>query len=285
VELALRHALSQGFLTPQSASRLRRALLRFASFAEQASHPRELGAVTRDDAEAYIRAPTSAGQAPCIPTMHHRRSSLRLLFRMARVLGWADSDPTLDIGLPPRSSFPCRPLTDDEVALCRSWSLHTFRDTRQPAAWALAETGARTSEIPHVRVSDVDLDSERVWIHGSSRLEPRFGRLSVWGANQIARRVDQLRADPAAPLVYRGSGGEAAQASSCIAIFETLRRAGLGKERDVRPLSVTAWAGATLLAAGGSIDQVARTLGMRSLDRAARLIEWDWRADAGDDYQ
>jgi integrase len=203
--------------------------------------------------------------------------------RRTRILGLAESDPTLDVDLPPRSSLPCRPLTDDEVALCRSWAVHTLRDTRQPAAWALAETGARTSEIPHLRVSDVDLDSGSVCVHGSSRLEPRSGRLSEWGARQIALRIAELKlkGDPASPLVYTGEGGEAAQASSCVAISETLRRAGLGKEPDVRPLSVAAWVGFKILARGGAIDQVARALGMRSLDRAARMVGWDWRTDPG----
>ena len=44
----------------------------------------------------------------------------------------------------------------DEVILCRSFSLHTLTETRQPAAWALAEATARTSEIPLIRASHVD---------------------------------------------------------------------------------------------------------------------------------
>src|SRR6266571_3914872 len=238
VELALQHALSQNLLADQSARRVRRTLLRFASFAEQARSAYRLPDIRREDTEAYVRSRTMTGQEPTTTTMHHRRSSLRLLFRMGRLL-----------------------------------------------AWAVAETGARTSEIPHLRVSDVDLDSGLVWVHGSPRLEPRFGRLSEWGTKQIARRVTELKGHPETPLVYAGGGGEAAQASSCIAISATLRRAGLGEERDVRPLSVAAWAGATILARGGSIDQVARALGMQSLDRAARMVGWDWRTDPGGEDQ
>jgi integrase len=283
VELALQHAVDQNLLSDQSASRVRRTVLRFASFAKRANGTPGLDEVTPGDAGAFIRARASNGQMPSTAMMHHRRSSLRLLFRMARLLGWAEGDPTVDIHLPPRSSLPCRPLTDHEVAVCRSWAVSTLRDTRQPAAWALAETGARTSELPHVRIADVDLDSRSLKVHGSPRLESRWGQLSEWGAKQIARRIAELKGDPAAPLVYAGGGGEAGQASSCIAISETLRRAGLSKEPDVRPLSVAAWVGATILARGGSIDQVARALGMRSLDRAARLIGWDWRSDTGGD--
>ena len=66
------------------------------------------------------------------------------------------------------------------------------------------------------------------------------------------------------------------QASSCIAVSDTLVRAGLGDEPDLRPVSVAAWAGRSLLDKTGRIDAVARLLGVRSLDRAARIVAWDW---------
>jgi integrase/recombinase XerC len=79
-------------------------------------------------------------------------------------------------------------------------------------------------------------------------------------------------------VIYEGSGSlESRQASSCLTISQTLVRAGLGNERDVRPASVAAWVGARLLQAGAPIDEIARRLGKRSLDRTARFIGWDWR--------
>src|SRR5439155_2516265 len=106
-----------------------------------------------------------------------------------RQLGVYDGDPTIDLVLPPRSFLAVRPLTDDEIVVCRSFSLQTLTATRQPAAWALAEATARTSEIPHIVVSDLDLANRRVWIHGSSKAEARWGLLSDWGATQVARRI------------------------------------------------------------------------------------------------
>jgi hypothetical protein len=46
----------------------------------------------------------------------------------------------------------------------------------------------------------------------------------------------------------------------------------------VRPVSVAAWAGARVLADTGRIEAAARALGCRSLDTAARLLRFDWRA-------
>lgn len=169
--------------------------------------------------------------------------------------------------------------------MCRSFSLQTLTATRQPAAWALAEATARTSEIHHILVSDLDFTNSRVWIHGSSKAEPRSGSLSEWGATQLARRVGSLDSvltdDPA--VAHEGGGSEeSGQVSSCIAVAETLRRAGIGREPDVRPGSVVAWAGRKVFEESGSIEEVARRLGMRSLDRAARFIGLTWQPEALD---
>ena len=110
-----------------------------------------------------------------------------------RQLGVYDRDPTIDLVLPPRSFLAVLPLTDDEIVVCRSFSLQTLTATRQPAAWALAEATARTSEIHHILVSDLDFTNNRVWLHGSSKAEPRSGSLSDWGAAQLAGRVGSLK--------------------------------------------------------------------------------------------
>jgi integrase/recombinase XerC len=152
--------------------------------------------------------------------------------------------------------------------------------TRLGAAWALAEATARTAELPHITVADLDLVAQRVWVHGSPRTDARWGGLSDWGARQLERRLEDLvrPGGPSTPLVYGGAGSaESRQASSCQAIGETLRRAGLVTEPDVRPLSVAAWAGAHVFAETGRIEAAARALGVRSLDGAARLIDFDWR--------
>jgi hypothetical protein len=85
---------------------------------------------------------------------------------------------------------------------------------------------------------------------------------------------------PERPLTYAGSSnGQAPQVSSCIAVSQILRRAGLATEPDVRPLSVSVWAGRKALDAGGRIEDVARLLGARSLDQTARLVGLEWRDD------
>jgi hypothetical protein len=65
--------------------------------------------------------------------------------------------------------------------------------------------------------------------------------------------------------------------SCCNAIRDVLIRAGLNSEPDVQPPSVAAWAGANALEETGTIDGAALRLGIRSLDAAAKFINFNWR--------
>ncbi len=261
-------------LSAQSCARMLDLQERFGRFAAAAFGVDQLAAVEPAVVAAFVRAQSRDRQTPSVATMHLRRSAVRLLFRTGRSLGLVTVDPTLDLALPPRTETAGRPLTDDEVAVCRAASLTSLTSTRLSAAWALAEATARTAELPHLTVGDLDLERARLWIHGSPRTEPRWGALTEWGFRQLERR---LRDHSGERLVYGGSSSaESRQASSCQAIGETLRRAGLGGEPDVRPMSVAAWAGARLFAETGRIEDAARALGVRSLDRAARIVGFDW---------
>ncbi len=230
---------------------------RFRLFCLRGHRLRSLNDVTPEIVRAFVTSPIE-NNAPSVATMHVRRSVVRFVFRQARNLGLADHDPRIDLVLPTRSGLPARPLTDDEIAVCRSYSLTSLTNTRTPAAWALAEATARTAEIPCIRDRDLDLDCRRVWLHGSPRTVARWAPLSPWAATQLERRANAL-SGPSARLVYTADGSaESAQASSCQAISETLTRAGLSGDCDVRPISVAAWAGRQLLDATGRIDDVAR---------------------------
>lgn len=277
LEAVLADLAARDGLTEQSLRRVGEITRRFGRFAVAGLGAVSLAELGCEDARRFIEADAAAGRVST-STMHLRRTVLRLVFRSGRRLGLVDGDPTLDLRLPAKTSLRARPLEDEEVALCRSASLHTLTGTRLAAAWALTEATARTAELPRLTVADLDLDGQRVWIHGGSRVTPRWGELSSWGATQLERHVRSLpTADPDQRLVYRGKGSaESHQASACIVIAEVLARAGLGDEPDVRPLSAVAWAGRRILEETGRIEQVACRLGMRSLDRTAELIGLDW---------
>lgn len=269
-------------MSASQAVRVGRILEQFVTFAWAGFRVSTVEGVTPAIAESFVRATGADGQDPAVALMHLRRIAFRLLFRSARANGSGVGDPTLDLVLPPRSQLSTRPLSDDELALCRGHAYWSLSDCRRAAAWALGEATCRSSELAHITVADVDLDEGRVWVHGGRTTAARWGVLTDWGAVQVGRRMRELGDDPARRLVYSGkAGGESGQASSCLAILDVLTRAGLAAEPDVRPASIAGWAGRRILAETGRIDEVARRLGMASLDRAARFIAYDW-ADAAD---
>jgi integrase/recombinase XerC len=213
--------------------------------------------------------------------MQLRRSALRLLFRTARELNLLNGDPTVDVVLPTRMNASARPLTNEEVDQCRRVCLHDLASTRLSVAWALGEATARTGEIPHIALDDLDHATARVWIHGSSKTDTRWGVLTEWGARQVARHIRGLPpgVESATLLAYRGSGNlESRRSFSSQAIRETLQRAGLTADPHVRPASLAAWAGVCVMRETRLIEVVAASLGVRSLDAAAHMIGWDWTA-------
>jgi len=273
--------LSGQGLSAQSKPRVLGLVDRFGLFVVRAFGVASLAEVTPAHVEAFVRSANANGGLPSVATMRLRRSTLRLLFRTARDRGLAEAAPTLDGVLPPRTTAAARPLTDLEVQRCRRAALEDLTSTRLAVPWALGEATARTAEIPHLRIGDLDLAAGRVWIHGSSNTQPRWGSLTPWGVAQLERHLrDHPPASDDASLTYRGSvNPESRRAHSSQAIRESLQRAGLTTDPYVRPASLAAWAGRQVLYATGHIDAAARALGMRSLDSAARFVGWDWATD------
>ena len=272
---------AEGSLAPQSLDRFTDLIRRFGRFVAFNYDIDDLRSVTPAMTSAFVRSPSSDGE-PTSSVLHLRRTAVRICFRVARDLGLADGDPTLDLELPARQPGSLRPLTDEEVELCRFASVASLEETRLPAAWALAEATARTAELHQITGTDVDLVAGRVRLPGAARVSARWGQLSPWGRVQVERRMRTI-GDPSAPLTYEGKGSaHSRQAASCISISTTFARAGLGDDPEIRPLSVTAWAGRQIFDDCGQIEVVAQRLGNRSLDRTARLIGFDWDAESRD---
>ncbi len=209
--------------------------------------------------------------------MHLRRSALRIFFREAKALGTLSTDLTRDIALKPRSYRDLRPLTDREVRRCRSFAEDVPGDSLHAVAWALVEATARVPELGAVTPQEVDLEDGRVWFAGSSNTGPRWATLTDWGINQLERYLSTKPQPPQDRSMLLPSQGP--RSSTYEFVASTLRQTGLAKEPGVRANSIPAWRGAKELANGASIDEVALLLGMRSLDRAASFIGFDWRSE------
>ena len=268
-------------LREQAIARLLAEIGRFALYLE-ANGVDRLSLVVphdcRDFIDQAVMTPAGAWAEPSSSTQHVRRSAIRLLYGTARTLQLATADPTLDIKLPPRSGLSTRPLGDDEETLGRIWAQPTLDGTRHAAAWSLGQATATGTEQAATTVADLDLGSGRVWLHGNElKREPRWGHLTEWGIHQLDRRLAAIGTDPTTPVVTAATASRnAGQASTSAAVREVLVHAGLSTDPAVRPGSLPAWAGVVVLDRSGRIDEVAHTLGIRSLDRAAETIGWAW---------
>lgn len=247
---------------------------RFGAFAQDALSITSVEALESSHVQAFMDALRMDGSQPEYGTRRVRRMALRMAFRTGRRLGLCRVDPTLDVELGPNASVSARRLSLAEVELCRVYAIPGPRDGRRSVAWALAEATARTGEMGLVRISDLDLVRGRVWLPGTPGADARWGYLTDWGLGQVLRRI-RLDANPAASLIVWRRQPKNSRAASSQAVKETLRAAGLVAP-EIKPRSVTAWAGRRLFDDGAPLDVVARRLGMRSLDQTASFIGFEW---------
>lgn len=115
--------------TAQMIRRVDEIVGRFERYLENGFDVVDVGDVTGDHVNDFVRAKNANG-VPTVATMHVRRTALRMFFRVARMEFGYSGDPTLDMGLPSKSTMAVRPLTEDEIGLGRSFSLHTLSVTR-----------------------------------------------------------------------------------------------------------------------------------------------------------
>ncbi len=275
---AERQLRERGQVTELSGVRLFALWGRFERFAR--AHGVELlTGVTPELVRSFVHARTSNRGHPSIATMHLRRAAVRLLFKVLREFRLMEHDPTLDLKLPPRSALAVRPLSDEEVDLCRWAALSSLVATAQPAIWALAGAGASTLEIARVTAADLEVEEGRVWLSGGPRTDARMAPLTDWGAKQLGRRLRSLGCgDPSRLVAFERAVDEHTGRSRAGEVLQAVMgKAGLSGEPDLKPRSVTAWVGSRVLRDTGRIDEAARRLGLRSLDLTAELVGFDWR--------
>ena len=161
---------------------LARLLPKLGVFLERARHVADVRDVGPGDVRAWVDAPFAGGRLPSLATRYTRRAAARLGFRLLREARLVNHDPTADVPLPPRGrDREARPLTDDEIHKGRAASVSVLGETRRSTVWALAEATATAAEITRVLPTHIDIKKGTVALLGSSRVDPRIGRVSEWG--------------------------------------------------------------------------------------------------------
>ena len=246
-------------------------------------------------AEQVILAPgpNRSGQpAPSSSsTQRHRRTVITSAFRILKSCGVAVADPARDVKVQHQKSSSVRVVTAAEVAQARSMYGYILQPTRHASALALTSCGAHPREAAETSVADLDLNAARAWVHGDPGKEARWIPLDAWALRVLRARkhyIVQLLQSPAdltaafVVVISPGSSGSSRHSSTDRALADVLGRIGLHGHPDVKPSSVTAYAGAEEYARTGRIEDAARLLGMRSLDRTAKMIGSDWRVTGTD---
>ncbi|TKA01946.1 hypothetical protein [Actinacidiphila oryziradicis] len=130
-----------------------------------------------------------------------------------------------------------------------------------------------------------------MWIHGSTRTDARWCPLDLWALRILSARAAFVAKQqrnpedvPEARLAVSSAPApdEQLQARACVALSDLIRRIGLGADPQVKPSSLTAHAAVQIFDDTGRIEDVARRLGLRSLDRAADLVGYSWTRSAAE---
>ena len=219
---------------------------------------------------------------PTASTVKNRRSTVRSFYQACRSLHLTSNDfaPRRAPVSRPETGWS-RPLDDGEISRCRTHAANRLFGDRGPAVLALCEAGGTFSELALVTIGDLDLEAGTVRFGESARRAGRRNHLTPWGAKVLRARVEELGTGLDTPLVVgRGTRGASAGASLSQATAKILRRAGIAGD-GVAPDSIRAWSAVQVWRSTGQVEAVARWLGSRSLDAAARTIGYAWQGENG----
>ncbi|MFE9538958.1 hypothetical protein [Streptomyces sp. NPDC006691] len=242
--------------------------------------------VTPALAEAFVNAPGHDRHRGIIPTpagstRRQRRSAVTSLFAHARALGLTKAAPMVDSA--PIARSPRRPGADlqpHEIARLQFHSERGMPATRHAALLALLLAGFWSAEVGAASSADLDLTAGTVHTKGSTRTLARTCPLDEWGVYVLGLRATHLGRRGAAPYRLVASATSApnvVQSSVGAGFGDIARRSGLStRARKVEPRDITRYVARKILNETGRLSEVARHLGLSSLDIAASLANLQW---------
>ncbi|MGY4930511.1 hypothetical protein ACWD7T_05230 [Streptomyces sp. 900116325] len=257
-------------------------LLDFAR-AHQITH---LDDITPALAEAFVNAPGHDRHrgiiaTPAGGTRRQRRSAVTSLFAHARALGLTKAAPMVDSA--PIARSPRRPGADlqlHEVAQLQFHSERGMPATRHAALLALLLAGFSSAETGAASTADLELDAGSVHTNGSTRTLARTCQLDEWSVHVLGLRAAHLGKRGPQPhqlVASANSAPSVVQSSVGSGFGDIARRSGLSTQsRKVEPRDVTRYVARKILNETGQLSEVARRLGLSSLDVAAALADLQW---------
>lgn len=159
-----------------------------------------------------------------------------------------------------------------EQALVRLASLRSDIAAAQVAA---LEAGAASGELAAMQTNSCVFEHGRLWIDlpGTDRVAPRRVEIDAWAIEPMTR-LASVRPD--GPLLYAGASPDPArqQSSVLMSVRNTVKHAGLGKDRSVVPESLRNTGARAAYDAAGTqpLQAAAQLLGLADLNNVARRI-------------
>ncbi len=274
-----------GDLSEQTFQRYRALAEQFINFsqAQGANNLEEALSVYEEWLCAWGRDRSGRLCTPAISVRHLRSCAVRALYSTAQTFGGTKSMPRYEGRDGSDLRKRGRPLNECEAELCRSVAW-TYLDTRLAAAVALGFCGAGTADIGNMTLRHIDLDDGSLILPGSRQIEQR--RVAIageWEYQVLKHRYKMLQdlGDPADMgfVVKRNGSAASRQAGAAIALSKILQVAGYAKDKGLKPGSFQSWAGVSVFDQTADVVEVAKLLGSKSLDTAARTIDLDWHND------
>ncbi|OKJ06439.1 hypothetical protein AMK20_29590 [Streptomyces sp. TSRI0261] len=284
------HEAESGLMSRQTAKLYTRAAEGLLVYAE-AHGITLIDEVTTALTKAFVDAPGNDRHGNVIVTpedgtRRQRRSALASLYAHARALGLTLAAPLVDS--PPIHRSPRKAgasLTADEIKLMQFHSERGMPATRDAALLALLLTGLHSAEIATAATTDLDLEACEITTAGATYTEARTCPLSDWARYVLGlRRTFLTEKHPAQRLlvVNTRSAPHVAQSSVGSGFGDIARRSGLSTAaRKVEPRDVTRFVATRILGETGSLSEVARRLGLSSLDSAAGYAGLQWKTPRG----
>ncbi|MEU4358832.1 hypothetical protein [Streptomyces virginiae] len=237
-------------------------------------------------AEAFVNAPgrNRRGiviETPAGGTQRQRRSGVVSLFAHSRAPGLTKAAPLVDSRPIPRSPRgPSADLQPQEIARLQFHSERGMPATRHSALLALLLAGLSSAETGAASTTDLDLTNGTVHTQGATHTLARTCPLDAWGIHVLTLRtayLDAKRPGPHCLVASAGSSPSVVQSSVGAGFSEIARRSGLSTmARKVEPRDVTRYIARQILNETGQLSEVARRLGLSSLDVAAGLADLQW---------
>lgn len=201
---------------------------RFSGFLTQAGQPPQVASITTRDVEAFIEDQLGRYRPSTAAT---RYRDLQQLFKWLIGEGEIETSPMAQMRPPKLDEIPVPIIrTEDLKALLNACEGRKFEDRRDAAILrVLINTGTRLAEIAGLKLEDLDLELDQIWVMGKGR-RPRLLPLGPKTVKALDRYLRARSHHKAANLPWLWIGASGPLTNSGIAQVIRRRCRGVGIE-------------------------------------------------------